>query len=679
MATPTSNSTQITFFNEPADSIVASIVDDSKWGGLAGTGVTLSYSFPGASPGFEADYSDLNEWGENDVTIEYSPLNASQKLAFTSALETWANVSNITFVEFEDNASIVGEIRVALSSVVDTEDASAYAYSIDNFPGAGDIWLNPVVFTPSTSLETDTFEFNTLIHEIGHAINLKHPFDPGFSWDTTLPSTLDHIFNTIMSYTEDPTGNDFIASRYPSTPMVLDIEAIQFVYGANESYNAGDDVYFFDSDGEYLETIWDAGGIDTIVYTGSADGKIDLREGKASSLGKPVDLINPNGGAIAGQVDTTVWVATNAEIENATANSGNNKIIGNTLNNILIGNEGKDILKGGGGDDNLSGDNGADKLNGGGGNDILAGGNGSDNLNGKAGDDVLYGEAGNDILRGHLGVDLLDGGEGSDTYRVSIAEEVSDIYTDSGTGGGDIDTLDGSLVEDVVLSSIFSAGSTGLEVILGEKTRLLGSNEAVNWDFSGLSLNGIKELRTSNEDDVVIGSDGNDKIRGIDGDDSLSGGIGDDKLFGGSDNDTLDGGAGEDRLVAGSGSDLLNGGNGDDVLKGGNGADIFIFDTNLQASNIDFITDFVSSEDMIALDDDIFTSLTSLAGSSLSVAEFVSNATGIAADADDRIVYNNTTGELFYDEDGAEGDAAILFALLKNAPSIEAADFIVIA
>jgi Ca2+-binding RTX toxin-like protein len=58
---------------------------------------------------------------------------------------------------------------------------------------------------------------------------------------------------------------------------------------------------------------------------------------------------------------------------------------------------------------------------------------------------------------------------------------------------------------------------------------------------------------------------------------------------------------------------------------------------------------------------------------------FYKSATATAAhDADDRIVYNTTTGALYYDADGAGGDAAIQFAILTGSPdTVTAADFVV--
>jgi Ca2+-binding RTX toxin-like protein len=126
-------------------------------------------------------------------------------------------------------------------------------------------------------------------------------------------------------------------------------------------------------------------------------------------------------------------------------------------------------------------------------------------------------------------------------------------------------------------------------------------------------------------------------------------------------------------LVGNAGANILDGGAGADTLIGGAGADNFRFATALGGGNVDVVADFVSGTDKVALDDAIFTAIG--APGALAAGAF---ATGTAAgDADDRIVYNSTTGQLFYDADGNGGGGAILFATLTGAPTLAASDFVV--
>ncbi|MDE4553261.1 hypothetical protein LOF28_18015 [Sinorhizobium meliloti] len=100
---------------------------------------------------------------------------------------------------------------------------------------------------------------------------------------------------------------------------------------------------------------------------------------------------------------------------------------------------------------------------------------------------------------------------------------------------------------------------------------------------------------------------------------------------------TLDGGAGDD---------LLSAGLGNDTLIGSTGLDTFFFSTALNASsNVDAIVDFVVVDDTIRLENGVFTAV--VGTGVLTAAQFVSNTTGLAEDADDRIIYQSDTGNLF--------------------------------
>ncbi|MGL4488433.1 MAG: calcium-binding protein, partial [Rhizobiaceae bacterium] len=124
------------------------------------------------------------------------------------------------------------------------------------------------------------------------------------------------------------------------------------------------------------------------------------------------------------------------------------------------------------------------------------------------------------------------------------------------------------------------------------------------------------------------------------------------------------------------GADFIDGLSGNDYLNGGAGADRFRFATTLNAStNTDTIADFNVTDDTILLENAIFTQLT-VAGA-LTAAQFKNLNLG-AIDANDRILYNDTTGALLYDADGSGAGAAIQFGLLTGSPTVTAADFLVV-
>jgi len=203
---------------------------------------------------------------------------------------------------------------------------------------------------------------------------------------------------------------------------------------------------------------------------------------------------------------------------------------------------------------------------------------------------------------------------------------------------------------------------------------------------------GDDRLDGGDGDDRLSGGDGDDRLNGEAGDDSLHGNAGNDLLRGGSGNDGLTGSAGNDRSIAGSGNDRLQGGDGDDslsgdagndrlngglggdVLSGGAGLDKFVFSTALGEENIDTIKGFLAVSDTILLDDAVFTDLPTGA-----LANDAFRIGAAAADDTDRIIYDNTTGALFFDLDGVGGTDQTQFATLLGSPdNVSAADFFVI-
>ena len=238
---------------------------------------------------------------------------------------------------------------------------------------------------------------------------------------------------------------------------------------------------------------------------------------------------------------------------------------------------------------------------------------------------------------------------------------------------------------------------------------------------------GVNVLRGMDGNDTLRGENGNDHIEGGDGNDLMDGGAGADTMIGGLGNDTYivdnagdtvseAGGQGQDEvrtsvswtLTAGAdvetlrttsdagvgainltgnasgnvvrgnnGNNVINGGDGDDELTGLGGQDSFLFNTALsEAFNIDVITDFNVDDDTIVLDDDIFSSSLT-PGNSVAGSQFVIGAA--ALDAGDRIIYDDTTGAVYYDSDGTGGAAQIQFAELSPGLALTNFDFLVVA
>jgi Ca2+-binding RTX toxin-like protein len=395
--------------------------------------------------------------------------------------------------------------------------------------------------------------------------------------------------------------------------------------------------------------------------------------------------------------------AVSLQVRDAVVGDGGNDVLRGTRNDDnLQGRGGRDVLFGGRGDDYLSGGADRDTLYGESGDDYLDGGSGHDRLFGNAGDDHLVGGSGNDELSGGSGHDHLFGGTGNDRASFSVSTGGSDIvnlgagsdtvsvtastarqvrltFTSAEVGNGtatDAGTLtgqDGGLA--VRLQSENSAGD-----LVGAISRF--DDEGITFDAarSGLTFD-VRDLvsgaaRGDQFDVVSLGTRGADTLRAVQSGDAyyFNAGLGNDRVTGGRDDDFLVGGAGNDRLDGGRGDDSFIGGGGNDVLTGGTGDDAFIFVAPLDpAGNVDRIRDFRASDDTLRLDSAVFVGLTDGA---LSANAFA--LTSAAVEADDRIVYDQSTGNLFFDADGGARDNQTLFATLTNRASITASDFFVI-
>ena len=354
---------------------INSLLGGDKWGGVTGTGGSLSYSFPWTSSSTAVfaghngigDYSSLNEPG---ASVHYG-LSTTQQAAARAAMQSWANVANLSFSEVVDSSANVGDIRFGWTSATDKTSTGNAAwgwatYPNSYWPSAGDVWISTI---SSGAADTDwsvgSNNFGSLIHELGHALGLKHPFEGS----AVLPAATDTTQYSLMSYTPAAhslyvsvthSGNSWSWSSYniePSTPMLYDIQAMQYLYGANTSYNTGDNTYTFDPAVPFIKTLWDAAGKDTISVSNFTLGcTIDLRPGYFSKISYLDDISAPVTWTTAPPTPTfdgtdDLAIAYGCVIENAIGGSGNDTLTGNDANNSLTGGAGNDSLNGGAGVD----------------------------------------------------------------------------------------------------------------------------------------------------------------------------------------------------------------------------------------------------------------------------------------------------------------------------------------
>ncbi|MDB5749889.1 MAG: putative Serralysin precursor [Ramlibacter sp.] len=448
-------------------------------------------STAGIGHGVDLSFKFLTSLPAHSAVGGFQKFSPEQMAAATDVLASIEDVADIDFTQTTGTGQITFGNGYLAAGLVGHAYLPNYSYrysgntvvSVTEDKSAGDVWTKRIEFWDGDAWQPGGEGYQTLLHEVGHALGLKHPFES--TWQ--LPAQYDNERFTVMSYTQganttllEVSGNSSSyswQSSYlrPSTLMPFDIDALQHLYGANTAARSGNTTYAWTTNAELLQTLWDGGGIDMIdcsnqVFScvinleGDSFSSIALRQTAAqikTGLGLPdwfpaahlpADIYNGSDNlAIAGGV----------VIENARGGSGRDQISGNAAANNLAGNAGNDTLSGWAGNDTLNGGQGSDSMAGGSGTDTLSyacgasskgvavslavstaqatGGSGSDqvsgfeNLVGSAFGDKLTGSTGNNRLHGGSGADVLAGGSGNDTL----------------TGGAGSDTLAGGSGKDI--------------------------------------------------------------------------------------------------------------------------------------------------------------------------------------------------------------------------------------
>ena len=292
------------------------------------------------------------------------------------------------------------------------------------------------------------------------------------------------------------------------------------------------------------------------------------------------------------------------------------------------------------------------------------------------GNDTIYGSSGPDFMAGKGGTNLLYGRGGDDTFGLDTRNPLSTDSVYNGGGGTDFFLIFGNITFAGSAQSI-----EGMKLFGGQvaQTGQIRYSPTIAADFTmtasqaaGLSakmqFTGFGNFHVTNAASFSAAKyqflDGAKITISITGTDVAN------SLTGSSTSDTLSGLGGVDRLV---------GGLGNDTLTGGRGADHFVFNSAPGATNLDTITDFKHEQtDVLDLSAKVFNGFGHTGA--LSADEFYAAAGATSAhDATDRIVYDTSAGQLYYDADGSGGAAAIAIALLKGSPALVAADFSIIA
>lgn len=429
--------------------------------------ITIKYNLTG---GFS--HWSHNPDGALQIQHDFDGLNVtSQVQKVRDVFNYLSNALNISFVEdnkFTDFADL-GDSSVSTFSqyngYISFGDISPYSFASVKHSSIQDSRYS-IINLGDGSLNND---FNTILHEIGHVIGLRHPgsynYNPNgtsitfegmaeFYNDTDLLSVMSYFTPNNMSsvLTDYENPNIFGSHMNQATLMPADYIALrarygvqqnsiahggfneQKIIGVNTTITPEDSIWnqveSYITENRYFYTQVANHNEDTVDFSNTTeDQKIDLRV----TSGDDYDAFwsNIGGGEKNLAFSEVSW------FEIAKSGGGDDILIGNEANNALFGNDGDDHLTGWDGDDDLVGGWGDDELFGGFGNDLLIAGEGDDFLHDSTGINEMYGGLGKDTF-------YLKQGLGHNTIHDFSGMDDQIQLGDGADGVSIINHLDGS-------------------------------------------------------------------------------------------------------------------------------------------------------------------------------------------------------------------------------------------
>lgn len=458
------------------------LLSGSYWGGIEVTSrpAIVTFSFPTSAPAYDASIG-----GFTAATVSsFQAFSAGEQADALAALAEWAAACNIVFVQVAPGQGDINFQKVDL----DTTSGPSYA-------GAGGIGFYPFgdwnFFTyPSFANDLDSsgdvfmntqvpFVYGTLLHEIGHALGLKHPTEVVTDFAANPVVTHDQVLSaddpnlTIMATVGGGTGH----------LHTFDQQAVAAIYGAQ--------------------------------VAGTPD-------------------------VVTASISATYTLAQNAFVSSWSWNAATETMTqtGRGTNDTIRGTSVQDVINGGKGNDELFGLAGADTLNGGAGNDTLHGGGGADRMVGSTGDDTYYvDDAGDVVVEGATG-GTYDVVRASVTYTLARNVEGLELYGTGLTGIGN--SLGNAIFCDSAATIYGMNGNDYIVGSLGADTIHGGNDDDFIYaDYLGFGISGGDRLYGDAGADQLFGSGGNDIINGGTGNDTLQGNGGMDALAGGTGDDVF--------------------------------------------------------------------------------------------------------------------------------------------
>jgi serralysin len=554
---------------------VGALTTDFQW-----TTQTIFYAFPdsaadytsGTNFGFGSTYGSDNEadYFEALPTDLWAAADFALSATWGGDAQAQFSVSGFTNlnVEWTTDHSDATQIRIAQSSTPGSGDAGAWAYLPGNYSEAGDVWF----LVELIDFSAGSWEWSTMIHELGHALGLKHPHDE----PPIMPLDMDGMEYTIMSYRAVTGGNLALTAEtfgYAQTWMMLDIAALQAMYGADFTPNQGEVVYSWrpDSGNTYVNgeiaiepganrvfaTIWDGGGNVTYNLSAYSTGvQIDMRPGESSTFSQEQLAFLGEGTFASGNIYNGLLYDDDPRslIHKVVGGSGNDTITSDDASNVILPGAGSDHVTLLGGNNQVwagRNDMGNDTIRiSGDGNNTIAGGAGNDSLH------VLAGSDGHNTVFGGSGNDLIDlSGDGQATAWAGTGNDSILVYGDGDnvTGGGNGDDSIEIVTNGGGTKTVYGGrGSDTIEANNNGHTSIFGGG--VNPD--GTPTSNLIVLQVSGTSEVFNGA-GNDEVR------VTAAATGDNTLWGGAGDDTF-----VFQTSASSGTIIFTEGNGHDTVRG---------------------------------------------------------------------------------------------------------------
>ena len=360
---------------------VDGLTDGYRWGTEPGD-QAVGYTFiSDTSTRPQGKFAGYPSWG----------WSKTERTLMERALRTISDVCAIEFIDRGDDNADGEDVEIWFYNLDRKKSGNTYgfAYSPGSDSDEGLVAVNWSVYQNNDgsykqSIAPGSFYGITYLHELSHAVGLKHPHDRGLFGQPRFPG-LDKKSDefkdsgdfgqnahpwTQLSYVDKDADNGLVPSKieaygFLKTPGPLDIATLQWMYGINDETASGNNIYRLptvNKEGIGWQCIWDTGGVDRIdgskarspVTIDLRNAELDLSE---NAGGYPSRVEGIYGGFTIAHdwngrsLDKSVGLCV---IENATGGRSDDLLIGNNANNTLRGRTGDDILYAGGGRSNRS-------------------------------------------------------------------------------------------------------------------------------------------------------------------------------------------------------------------------------------------------------------------------------------------------------------------------------------